>query len=186
MGQQRITLEMAEAIRAGKAAGDSNNAIAKALRDQFGTGVDRRTIDRWCAKVEGKALRAAPAPAAIPAPPAPKVSKKASKTLAATPAAPDELETLEAIATKLRNQVLAGGLPPRDLAALSSELRQTFAAIRGAKVWRQPDAAGSDADADWVLAKLQSLAAKQSPGSPPIDTKQDTDGSLPRAADGSG
>lgn len=154
MAKSKRTEAVRETIRSLKASGLSNNAIAKALKES-GSGLDRRTIDRYLAKIDPNA-----------GPPAPRSLGKAVKTTAKTSkttALPkDELVALQKLAAKLWGLIHGGTSTPSEVAKLSAEYRAVQAQLRQAKVLADAPAADTrrvSADAEAVLEKLKQLSA---------------------------
>lgn len=170
MAATKLTEAMRGVVRSLKAAGKSNNAIAKALKEQFGTGVDRRNIDRYVAKIDPNA-----------GPPAPRSLGKAVKTTGKATALPkDELAALEKLRAKLWTLIHSGTSTASEVAKLSAEYRAVQAQIREAKTWSEAPAADTKrvaADAEAVIEKLKQLEAAPAPvpEPAPVPTPADSD-----------
>lgn len=181
--EHKVTSGASQLILREKRAGKSSRDIAKKLLDELGVTLDQRTISRHVARIEGKAQKRAPEPA-----PTPKVKPrpKARPERTSTERVPipsstgettlDEVEALERQVLKLQ-VLLEEDLPPKDRAALTGELRQTFASIRKAVTAKKQLAATSNSDAEWVLAKLRRFDAMNRGAEAPVD-----DGAVPEAA----
>lgn len=143
-----VTAEIGQLIQAGKAAGKSNRLLAAEIEAQTGIKIDQRTVGRYIHKIVADPHSK---------PPKPRKTKSSSgpKTL-------DELtklhESVERIERLLEN---ASALPPRDVAALSAELRQTFKAIRNCQKADLEAIKTSSDDLDFVKSRLRKFAEEK-------------------------
>lgn len=176
---QKITPAASELITREKRAGKSSREVARLCQEQLGISIDQRTISIHAARIAGKARDRTGEPGRsepireIREPEAPKPPAKTKKKPERDPAPPrampeprfesgegaveptlDEIEALEREARRLQ-RLLQIDLTAKDRAALNSELRQTFGAIRKAQGARQEAAKLENADTAWVLAKLK-------------------------------
>lgn len=142
-----VTAEIGQLIQAGKAAGKSNRLLAAEIEAATGVKIDQRTVGRYIHKIVADPGSKPPKP---------------RKTKSTGPKTLDELtklhESVERIEKLLEN---ASALPPRDVAALSAELRQTFKAIRNCQKADLEAIKTSSDDLDFVKSRLRKFAEEK-------------------------
>jgi hypothetical protein len=153
--QHRVTAEASRLISEEKKAGRSSREVARILQERLGITLDQRTISRYAARTATKSPKSAPKPP----PTVQKILGSAKPPQASPPEGPtlDEIAALERQALKLQ-ELLDGDLPPRDHAAICSELRQTFNSLRSAKHAQKEAKATENADVTWMKKKLMRFA----------------------------
>ncbi len=182
----QLTDEALDLIRSEHHAGKSCDDIALTLRDRLGIDVQRRTIENRLyrmavaagtprrkpgrpSRIEREGLQVPP-----PGPASPQTQKKLRRKAKATL---DEVASLRLQISRLED-ALDKPLPPREMAAVSKELRDAYKQLRVAMaVAKGPGIVASQAaaDAEAVIERLRRLqaaqAAKKENLSPPATTK---------------
>ena len=145
----KITAAIGDAIRAAKAAGGSDRAIAKKIADEFGVSLSHRAVGQYLQKT--------------PAPP-PRFREEPPSRSSGEPL--DPIETLRARAQDLNNALLEG-VEPRLWPAFNAELRQTFNSIAKAEKAKREASARAGTDVSWVMAKLRKFDSMNRTGGAP-------------------
>jgi hypothetical protein len=169
----KITAVIGRAIKAAKAAGRSDRAIAQEIAEQHGVSISHRAVGQYLKKTSA---RAAPTGVA----PRPMRSEPASHRTASS--ALDEIETLQARIQDLNDRLSDPDVEPRLIAPLNAELRQTFASIRKADKARTEAKARASGDTAWVVAKLRRFVSMNGTGGAAAKDDTDDDAELPATA----